>query len=454
MESDTARVLFVDDDRQILDMIHQFLTRVGFSVTTAENGQSALSSLQQADFDVVFTDLRMPDIDGMELLKTIKEQRPDTEVIVITGFGTIESAIEALKHGSYDYLQKPIDFQRLKLLIERIREKKKLENENRLIKQRLKEIYANDQLIGNSLPMQKVYAVINRIGHRSPTVLIQGETGTGKELLANVIHQNSDRVKKPFIPLNCGAIVEGLLESELFGHVKGAFTGAIRDKVGLFKAADGGTLFLDEITELNPALQVKLLRVLQGKRVMPVGDTREYEVDVRVIAATNMDVEKALQNRKLRKDLYYRLNVVSITLPPLRERADDIPLLVRHFIGKQKPPGREAPMKVSPEAMSVLMAYPWPGNIRQLENVFERAYALGVRDTLQVDDLPIEIRGAGADYRVPVSSLNLVENEKLLVRKALEISGGNRAEAAKLLGVDASTVYRKIEKYRLTELAG
>ena len=298
-------ILFVDDDRQILDLVQHYLLRQGLEVTTHSDGLKALETLKRKNFDIVFSDLIMPEIDGLALLKVVKRLSPETEVIIVTGYASVESAIEALKLGGYDYLQKPINFERLRILIDRITEKKSLQKENILIKQRLKERFSYDKIVGKSSKMQELYNIIDRISSASPTVLIQGESGTGKELVANVIHQNSDRKDKPFIPINCSAISEGLLESELFGHVKGAFTGAIRNSIGLFKAADGGTIFLDEIAEVPPVVQVKLLRVLQEKKIRPVGEYKESEVDVRVIAATNQNLEESIQRNAFREDLFY-----------------------------------------------------------------------------------------------------------------------------------------------------
>jgi DNA-binding NtrC family response regulator len=445
------KILFVDDDRQILSIVEQFLGRCGFNVTTESDGRKAIEMVQQNHFSVVFTDLIMPEISGMELLKQIKKASPETEVIVVSGYGTIEAAIEAMKLGSYDFLQKPINFDRFRILIERILEKQKLKEENQLIRTRLKERYKYDELVGMSSKMQDIYQTIDKISFSSPTVLIEGESGTGKELTANVIHNNSDRRRGPFIPLNCGAISESLLERELFGHLKGAFTGASKDSIGLFKAADGGTIFLDEIGEVSPSVQVSLLRVLQEKKIRPVGDTRETEVDVRVIAATNKNLEEAIRLKTFREDLYYRLNVISITMPPLRDIREDIPLLVSHLIKKHNRPGSTTVPEVNPEAMAILMGYRWPGNVRQLENVIERAFALGITDVIDVDDLPADITRQ-SDKRV---SLNVDYNLKTLeiktIRQALEKTGGNKAEAAKLLGINTTTVYRKMAKYHIQD---
>jgi DNA-binding NtrC family response regulator len=447
-------ILFVDDDQQILELVTAYLSRYGFNIETEISGSAALEKIETHDYAIVFTDLIMPEISGLELLKAIKKSGALTEVIIVTGHGTIESAIESLKLGGYDYVQKPINFERLKILIERIIEKRRLEIENLLIKRRLKDRFSFDQLVGKSQKMQQIYEIIDRISSSSPTVLVLGESGTGKELVANVIHQNSIRRDHPFIPVNCGAITEGLLESELFGHIKGAFTGAVKDNIGLFKAAHGGTIFLDEIAEVQPSLQVKLLRALQERKIRPVGGTRESDIDVRVIAATNKNLEEAIQNNSFRKDLFYRLNVISIRMPPLREIKDDIPNLVNHFIKKFSEDGHRQVSRVAPEVMDLLMRYNWPGNVRQLENIIERAFALGQGDTILVGDLPSEIRDTYKQAEIgSPSSLNLAENEKLLIMRALRKTKGNKAEAAQLLGINITTVYRKLEKYKISDQA-
>ncbi len=446
------KILFVDDDPQILAIVEQFLARCGFDITTESNGLKAIEKVKNDQYSVMFTDLMMPDISGMELLKQVKAVSPATEVIVVSGYGTIESAIEAMKLGSYDFLQKPINFDRFRILIERIIEKRRLTEENQMIRSRLKDGYKFDELVGMSPKMKGIYSVIDKISFGSPTVLIEGESGTGKELTANVIHNNSDRKNGPFIPVNCGAIAESLLESELFGHLKGAFTGASKNSIGLFKAAEGGTIFLDEIAEVSPAVQVSLLRVLQEKKVRPIGDTRETDIDVRVIAATNKNLNDAIRNQLFREDLYYRLNVISITMPPLREIREDIPLLVNHFIAKHNRHDPASPPEVSPEAMAKLMAYHWPGNVRQLENVIQRAFALGVNEILQVDDLPNEIIQSSGNHSRPDINLNLKALEKRAIQQALQRTSGNKAEAAKLLGVNTTTVYRKMSKYNIEDV--
>ncbi len=444
-------ILFVDDEQDVLFLIHEYLSGHGYKVTTVDNGFQAAEIIKAKEFDIVFSDLKMPELNGLELLSLIKEQRPDTEVIIITGHGTIETAVEALKLGSYDYLQKPIELERLRVLINRIVEKKKLLKENILLKKRLKERHKYEQLVGISRRMQQIYKIIDRISHDTPNVLIQGESGTGKEIVANVIHSNSTRKDMPFVPVNCGAIVESLLESELFGHVKGAFTGAIRDKIGLFKAAEGGTIFLDEIAEIAPPVQVKLLRVLQEKKVRPVGGTREIPADVRVIAATNRNIEEAVNTGALRKDLFYRLNVVFITMPPLGERKEDIPVLANHFLDLFNSRSTKRVTGISPKAMDLLINYNWPGNVRQLENAIERAFVLGTSENIDFSDLPVEIVEFGKNLKKEVVTYSLIENEILLIKKALLKTNGNRKKAAKLLGINTTTVYRKIEKYQIDE---
>jgi len=441
------KILFVDDEREILNIVEQYLTGHGYSVTVTSNGTRALELARDKVFDIIFTDLKMPDIGGLDILRSVKERSPETEVIILTGYASVDSAVKALKLGSYDYLQKPIEFERLKILIDRIIEKQTLRKENILIKRRLRDRYQYDGLVGASEKIQEIYTIIDRISHTSPTVFIQGESGTGKELAANIIHQKSDRKEKPFIGVNCGAIVGNLLESELFGHLKGAFTGAIRDNTGLFRAADGGTIFLDEIAEIDPPLQVKLLRALQERKIRPVGGTHEKSIDVRVIAATNQDTDTLLTNNIMREDLFYRLNVINIRMPALREMKTDIPLLARHFLNRFNSRSRKKVQGISPEALDCLDRFHWPGNVRQLENVIERAFALGVDQVIQAEDLPREIRQAARPNCTGGEILTLRENEIMLIRNTLKKTGGNRAKAAGLLGINTSTIYRKIEKY-------
>ncbi|MCF8084797.1 MAG: sigma-54 dependent transcriptional regulator [Deltaproteobacteria bacterium] len=448
-----SKILFVDDEKEMLSTVKGYLSQGGYGIRVTDYGPEALELAKKDHFDVIITDLNMPDLNGLELLKGVKKIQPDAEVIIITGYGTIETAVQALKFGGYDYLQKPVNLARLKLLIDRILEKKQLKEENLQLKHRLKGRYCYDDLIGLSPQMQHLYEIIDRINMDASTVLIQGESGTGKEVVAKVIHKNSDRKDGPFVSINCGALVEGLLETELFGHVKGAFTGAVRDKEGLMKVAEGGTIFLDEIAEMPRSLQVKLLRALQEKMIRPVGATRELKIDARVMAATNKDLDQALRKGKLRRDLYYRLNVVSIHLPPLRERKEDILPLVNHFIAKigKAHPGKGV-KNLSPEALRLLMEFDWPGNVRELENVVERAMVLGINDAIGVDDLPPEIRGKERTDAATGKNYNLRQNEISLIKRALVKTNGKKAEASRLLGINLSTLYRKIARYQIPDL--
>jgi DNA-binding NtrC family response regulator len=444
-----AQVLFVDDEEEIRLTVEEYLARQGYAVTTVGNGLDALELVKDREFDVVLTDLKMPRFSGLDLLKAIKEDQPDLEVIILTGYGTVKTAVEALKLGGYDYIQKPIKLDRVGHLIAQICEKRKMQKENLLLKGRLQERYRYDDLIGASPRMQQIFEVIARISGKDATVLIQGESGTGKEVVAKVIQKNSGRRDKPFVSLNCGAIVEGLLESELFGHVRGAFTGAIKDRVGLFESANEGTIFLDEISEMPQPLQVKLLRAIQERQIRPVGASKERDVDVRIIAATNRNAEELLNEGIMRKDLFYRLNVISIKMPPLRERKEDIPLLTNYFISKfGRNDNKGNAVRISPEAMYALLEYHWPGNVRELENVVERAFALGQGATIELPDLPVEIRkGSGMQREKEITTFSLRENEISLIKNALLKSNGKKAPAAKLLEIDVSTLYRKVAKY-------
>jgi DNA-binding NtrC family response regulator len=453
MRVEDFSVLFVDDDMNLLELVNEFLSYKGFKVTTAADGQKGLKLFRENKYDIVISDLSMPNMDGLELLNKIKVESPDSDVIILTAHASIDSAIKALKNGCYDYLQKPIEFERLASLVKRIIEKKRLQNENLMIKRRLKDRYKYDELIGISPRMQEVYHIIDKISMNDPTVLIQGESGTGKSLAAKIIHHNSSRQEGPFIPINCGAIPENLLESELFGHIKGAFTGAYKDNPGLFRAADGGTIFLDEIAEAPSHIQVKLLRALQEKTIKPVGDFRESRVNVRVIAATNKELEKEMKKGAFRQDLYYRLNVIAIRMPSLRDSKEDIPFLIDHFNKKYGVKNRIKKLSISSEAMELLLNYHWPGNVRELENFIERAFALGMDKTIKVSDLPPEIARGSQFPDCDNESLNLEKNESDLIKKALLKTNGNKGEAARVLGINISTVYRKMQKYKIADLS-
>ncbi len=449
-----SEILFVDDEKELLVTVEEYLSQRGYHITVVDSGVKALEITRKKKIDVLVTDLMMPDVNGLELLKSVKKLQQQTEVIILTGYGSIETAVEALKLGSCDYLQKPIKMERLKGLIDRILEKKTLQEENLFLRSKLQERSRYDDLIGASPAMNRIYEVIDRIRLKSPPVLISGESGTGKGVVARVIQQNSHRKDKPFISLNCGAMVEGLLESELFGHVRGAFTGAVKEKIGLFQVAKGGTIFLDEIAEMAPHLQVKLLRALQEKEIRPIGHTKEFKIDTRIIAATNRDPEELVRNDLLRKDLYYRLNVVSIHIPPLRERKEDIPFLINHFVRKFRGRKKGPENSISPEAMGMLLGYDWPGNVRELENVIQRAFALGVNETIEVVDLPAPILKTDEETSETSSNTySLRENEIVLIKKALRKADFKKSKAARLLGIDVSTLYRKMQKYAIAEKA-
>jgi DNA-binding NtrC family response regulator len=446
-------ILFVDDESVIRKLVGDYLRHEGFDVTTAEGVQAAVALLRRKVFDLVFTDLKMPAGGGMALLKEIKHSYPETEVVFVTGHGSITTAVEALKLGAYDYLEKPVEMEKLKLLGLRVAEKRRLERENRRLKDRLAQRLQTQQcglLVGISEPMQAIYDLIERIRDELPTVLIQGDSGTGKVVVARTIHQSSRRNQRPFVAVNCGAIAEGQMESELFGHRRSTFSGGRRNKTGLFQAADGGTLFLDEVTELDPTLQIKLLQVLQEKRIRPVGADSDIPVDVRVVAATHRDIKRAVAERKLRHDLFYRLNVVSIHIPPLSARREDIPLLANHFKDQVNQRNHRQKSGIDRTAMDAMVRYDWPGNVRELENVIERACVLGRGDVITLDDLPRSVRRTTPEAQGDAPLISLKENEIRLIRKALEMAQGHKTSAARLLGIDPSTLYRKIRRHGLS----
>jgi len=452
-----ARILVVDDERSMREVLFSMLKNEGYDVSVAEGGEAAIEAVRRESFDAVLTDVRMPKVDGLQVLKATKELSPNTVVIMITAFGSSETAVEAMKLGAYDYITKPFKYDEITLNIKRALERKRLRDENLNLKRRLETQYRFENIVGKSVKIVEVFDTIRKIADSQSTVMITGESGTGKELVAQAIHVNSQQRDKPFISVNCGAIPEGLMESELFGHVKGAFTGAVANKVGLFSAADGGTLFLDEITEIPSLLQVKLLRAIQEREIRRVGDTKDMKVDVRLIAATNKDLESAVGDGTLREDLFYRLNVIPIRLPSLRERSDDIPLLVAHFLQKfGKALGREV-RGVSPEALALLEQYHWPGNIRELENVIERALVLGAGEMLGVESLPESVRRQrqprGMELDLPETGLDLEATldqlERRLLEKALERTKGVQTRAAELLRLSFRQFRYKLQKHKL-----
>jgi two-component system, NtrC family, response regulator PilR len=446
---DPAKVLVVDDERSILLLLKEALSQWGYQVTVASSAAEALGLLKSELFDALITDIRMPDMSGLELLREVKKQDESIEVVMMTGYPTIASAVQALKEGAYDYLSKPLILDELRHLMSRMMERKFLRGEVTTLRARLGEELTVNELIGTSVPMERVKEIIGKVAVTDSPVLIEGESGTGKELVAAAIHRLSSRAKRPFIPVNCSAIPQDLLESEFFGHVRGAFSGAVADALGLFRGADEGTIFLDEIAELSPALQVKLLRVLQEMQVRPVGSTKAYPVDVRVIAATNRDLERAMTEGSFRQDLFYRLNVVRIMLPPLRERRDDIQALVSHFLRRFNRRFHRDVRGIAPDALAALTAYTFPGNVRELENLIERAYAMGAREQIQLTDLPTLSKAAAA--APPVTSPDTVpalgDVERELILKALAVFKDDKEAAAKALGISRRTIYRRLKEY-------
>jgi two-component system response regulator PilR (NtrC family) len=434
-----------------------YLKRAGYRVEVAADGGEAKRVLAAREFDVVITDLRMPEVGGLDVLAEAKRLQPETQVIVVTAFATAETAIAAMKAGAYDYLTKPFKVDEVGLVVERALERRVLHRQNVVLRDEIKGRFKLDRLLGKSPAMQRTFEMIRKIAPAKTSVLLIGESGTGKELAARALHELSTRVEHPFVAINCGAIPEALIESELFGHVKGAFTGANTDKVGLFEAAHGGTIFLDEIGELPISMQVKLLRALQERKVKRVGGVQEKEIDVRVVAATNRDLETEVEKGTFRQDLFYRLNVIQLRLPPLRERREDIPLLVDHFVKKFSAEHGRTITGTDPDAMSALMAHNFPGNVRELENLIERAVTLAPGDRVSLEALPtlsslsVAAPNVGPAPTLPETGIDLeklVEAfERNLIIKALERTRGNRTEAARILGV----TFRSL-RYRLSKL--
>ncbi|MDI6698223.1 MAG: sigma-54 dependent transcriptional regulator [Candidatus Saccharicenans sp.] len=449
-------LLIIDDEKGLLEVLNVVFRKEGYEVKTATSGAEGLDILNNRAVDLVITDIRMPHISGMEVLRYVKENHPEIPVIVITAYGSIAQAVEALKAGALDYIVKPFDVEELKILVARGLERKHLEQENILLKKDLKEKYKFDNMIGKSRLMQEIYLLIDKVAGTDSTVLVTGESGTGKEMAARAIHSLSRRKDKPFVTINCAALPENLLESELFGHTKGSFTGAISDKKGMFEVAHKGTLFLDEIGEMSPWTQVKLLRALQERKIRRVGGTEEIQVDVRVIAATNQDLKKRIEEGKFREDLYYRLNVISFEMPPLRSRVEDLPLLTHHFLQKYCQQMGKKMKRLAPEVVGIFEQYPWPGNIRELENVIERIVAIEDRETITPACLPPEMLGMVKREEKMVElgpgfdlNRHLDDLAKKYIIKALEKSGGRMKKAAPLLGVSYRTLRYLIDKYDL-----
>jgi two-component system response regulator HydG len=443
----SATVLIVDDEDATRNLCRDVAIEAGFRARTASTTEQALEILEQAPVDIVITDLRVPNLGGIDLLKRIRENSPETAVIVLTQYGTIESAVEATRFGAVDYLTKPFHIPELRGKLDRVARSVEIGQENRVLREQLRSRPGFGGLIGLSAKMQRVYRLIEKVSGHTYPVLILGESGTGKELVARSIHFSGDRRNRPFVPVDCSALVPTLIESELFGYVKGAFTGANQAKQGLMGAAGNGTLFLDEIGDLPIDLQAKLLRALQEREVKPVGSTERISISTRVIAATNRDLEAAVRNNQFRQDLFFRLNVVQIKLPALRERKTDIPLLVNAFLEKFADSKGDA-RTISEDAMVHLTAYDWPGNVRELENAIERAVALGSGPILHVGDLPSNLQ-YGAMERMPQSGdlVPLKETERRSIMRALRETAGDKLAAAKLLGIGKTTLYRKLKQY-------
>src|SRR5438876_1814772 len=446
---EAPKILVVDDEESIQMLLKEALTTWGYHVTCVGTGVKALDAMQAQLFDAALVDIRMPEMDGLTFLREVKRQDESIEVVIMTGYPTVSTAVEALKQGASDYLPKPLIMDELRHLMTRLMERRFLRREGNAPRSRLGEQLAVNELVGSSPAMQRIKDVIGKVAVTDSPVLIEGESGTGKELVAAAIHRLSSRAKGPFIPVNCSAIPRDLLESEFFGHVRGAFSGAVADALGLFRGANEGTIFLDEIAELPPALQVKLLRVLQEMQVRPVGSTKAFPVDVRVIAATNRDLERAMTEGSFRQDLFYRLNVVRVTLPPLRERREDIPSLINHFLRRFNKRFHRDVRGVAPEALAALTAYTFPGNVRELENLIERAFAMGAREQIALNDLPSLSKTPMTSTPVtsPESVPALADVERELILKALAVFKDDKEAAARALGISRRTIYRRLKEY-------
>jgi DNA-binding NtrC family response regulator len=448
-----TRLLVVDDEQSIRRLCMTIGNTLGYACMEAESAEAALGRLETVAPDLILTDLKLPAMSGVELLKQTKRLLPHTEIAIMTGHGSIESAVDAMKLGAYDYIEKPFRVEKMRLLLQRMAEKVHLVTENEFLRERVTTEDKLDGIIGTSAHIQDVMRMISRLKDTRTPVLISGESGTGKELVARAIHFRGSMAQTPFVAVDCGSLVPTLMESELFGYEKGAFTGAIKSKAGLFQAANGGTIFLDEIGELPLEMQAKLLRVLQEKEVRPVGSNERVTVDVRVIAATNRDLESAYRAGTFRKDLYFRLNVVTVHIPPLHDRRSDIPVLVHHFLDRY---AKGSQIHVTPAAMKSLLQYDWPGNVRELENCIARAVTLGDGLTIDVPDLPPAIRSeqaeAGSPRAAEASSLSttaLAEMERVTILRVFEQAHGDKALAGKMLGISRATLYRKLKRYNI-----
>jgi DNA-binding NtrC family response regulator len=450
-----GKLLIVDDEKVALRNLEHVMKKEGYEVVATQSGGNALAHLDKQDFDVVLTDLRMEKVDGMQILQKCRASHPDTEVILITGFATLESAVEAMKHGAFYYIAKPFRLDEVRKVVAEALEKVRLRRENRSLREQVENFHGKVRILTQNAEMQRLLDMARQIAPTDCTVLITGESGTGKELFARYLHHHSRRAQgnnaAPFVAINCGAFNEELLANELFGHVKGAFTGAQSDKKGLIATADGGTLFLDEITEMSPAMQVKLLRALQEREVLPLGATTPQKVDVRFVAATNRDIIDMAKRGDFRQDLFFRLNVVNLTIPPLSQRRDDVPLLAWHFLKKCAARMGKDVTEIAPEAMDLLKAYDFPGNVRELENIVERGVAIASGKTIEAAALPEDLRElAIRTFRKKEGRLpSLEEQERDYIQWVLQEAGGNQTLAAQILGIDRVSLWRKLKRYQM-----
>jgi len=452
---DKAKILIAEDEKAQRDLLEGFLKKEGYSVDAVVNGKEALQRLEGNFFDIALIDYKMPELDGLQTLREIRRLYPDLPVVMMTAYGTVETAVTTMKEGALDYLTKPIDLEEILLIFQKVMERSNLLRENKELRAQLQERYTFGNIIYGSLKMEEVMGLVARVAPSQATVLIRGESGTGKELIANAIHYASPRSNKPLVKVSCSAIPETLLESELFGHEKGAFTGATQRRIGRFEEADGGTIFLDEIGDLSPGIQVKLLRILQAKEFQRLGSNLSLKTDVRVITATHRNLEEAIQKEQFREDLYYRMNVISILLPPLRERKEDIPLLIDFFLKKFSNENQKSISDISKEARALLLRYSYPGNVRELENLIERAVVLCRGDVITLRDLPFHLQDEKSErlYEFPKKEKSLPESleeiEKDLIVKALHQNQGVQTKAAESLGISERVLRYKLKKYSI-----
>lgn len=448
------KILVVDDETSHRTMLNAVLSSEGYQIFEADDGRTAIQAVEREFYDLILMDVRMTELDGIEALQEVKKISPEIPIIIMTAYGSVETAVDALKSGAYDYLTKPLDIEELKILIHKALDHHRLKEENIVLRERLGDRFDFSRIIGKSKSMKDLFETLSLIAPSNATVLIYGESGTGKEIVANALHQNSPRAKRSFIKVSCAAIPETLLESELFGHERGAFTGAISRKEGRFQMANGGTIFLDEVSEMSPATQVKLLRVLQEREFEPLGSTRTISVDIRIIAATNKNLEEEVKEGNFREDLFYRLNVVPIEVPPLRRRKEDIPLLAKHFLNVYREKNQIPIKGFLSQTVDLMMRYDWPGNIRELENAIERAVLLCRGEYISLDDLPHPVQRVQGEEQPRVfvpSGMTLKEVEKEVIVQTLEETEGNRTQTARILGVSRKTLQNKLKEYGIRE---